>query len=228
MIDTEEADVYINSRNEWYTDAASYWEQIEPTVQGMLGGFGFLTHIDAKGSSSFISEFVASDTDSPPRLDTKKAYCGAGIGRVSETFLLKTFDRVDLVEQNAQFLNTAKANFKENGLDNRVDAYIPLGLQEFSPEEGQYDLIWCQWVLGHLKDDDLVSFFQRCKKGLKPNGMIGVKENIAHQGILIDKEDSSMTRCEEILVEIMHRAGLTIVKQETQSGFPKELFAVKM
>ena len=28
-------------------------------------------------------------------------------------------------------------------------------LQDFTPEEGKYDLIWCQWVLGHLTDGEM-------------------------------------------------------------------------
>ena len=32
--------------------------------------------------------------------------------------------------------------------------------------ECRYDTIWAQWVLLYLTDDDLVSFFERCKKGL--------------------------------------------------------------
>ncbi len=38
-------------------------------------------------------------------------------------------------------------------------------------------MIWVQWVLGHLPDDDFVAFFKRCKLGLAPNGFICVKEN---------------------------------------------------
>jgi protein N-terminal methyltransferase len=46
-----------------------------------------------------------------------------------------------------------------------------------SPTPGRYDVIWVQWVLGHLPDDDFVAFFKRCKLGLAPNGFICVKEN---------------------------------------------------
>lgn len=38
-------------------------------------------------------------------------------------------------------------------------------------------MIWVQWVVGHLTDDDFVAFFQRCRKGLKPDGVIVLKEN---------------------------------------------------
>jgi protein N-terminal methyltransferase len=34
--------------------------------------------------------------------------CGAGIGRITKYLLLRFFDKVDLVEQNASFLDEAK------------------------------------------------------------------------------------------------------------------------
>jgi hypothetical protein len=37
------------------------------------------------------------------------------------------------------------------------------GLQNFTPSQEAYDVIWIQWVLGHLTDDDLVGFLKRCQ-----------------------------------------------------------------
>ena len=37
------------------------------------------------------------------------------------------------------------------------------GLQNFTPSQEAYDVIWIQWVLGHLTDDDLVAFLKRCQ-----------------------------------------------------------------
>jgi protein N-terminal methyltransferase len=69
------------------------------------------------------------------------------------------------------------------------------GLQNFTPEEERYSVIWIQWVIGHLNDDDLVAFFERCRKGLRPGGWIVVKENVILKGnFWIDKEDSSVVR----------------------------------
>ena len=31
--------------------------------------------------------------------------------------------------------------------------FIREGLEGFEPEEGRYDAVWCQWVLGHLPDE---------------------------------------------------------------------------
>lgn len=50
------------------------------------------------------------------------------------------------------------------------------------------------WLHAYDMIDDFVSFFRRCKRALKPNGLIGVKENVTAQGLDIDKEDSSVTR----------------------------------
>lgn len=39
----------------FYTDAADYWSKIPPTVDGMLGGFGYVSHTDIQGSDAFLS-----------------------------------------------------------------------------------------------------------------------------------------------------------------------------
>jgi protein N-terminal methyltransferase len=85
--------------------------------------------------------------------------CGAGIGRITKHLLTKHFMQVDMVEQNKIFLEKARDYLKSN---KRVDNLYCCGLQNFVPEAGQYDVIWCQWVLGHLTDDHLVGFFKRC------------------------------------------------------------------
>ena len=124
----------------------------------MLGGFANLTQIDSRGSLKFIEEFVKPKKgpgggNVKPKLATGLACdCGAGIGRVSKNFLLKVFNKVDLVEQNPKFLDEGRKEFEKDGLNGRIDRYIPLGLQTFAPDEKRYDLIWCQWVLGHLTD----------------------------------------------------------------------------
>ncbi|GMP42180.1 hypothetical protein CsSME_00012002 [Camellia sinensis var. sinensis] len=61
---------------------------------------------------------------------------------------------------------------------------MPNGLIfEFTLEAGRYDVIWVQWCIGHLADDDFVSFFKRAKGGLKLGGFFVLKENIARAKI---------------------------------------------
>lgn len=126
---------------------------VPSTVNGMLGGYEHISQIDAKGTVGFLSHLPRNIT---------VADCGAGIGRVTQTALLKLFKSIDLVEQSSQFLETAKTLLKDvNGI-----SYICTGLQEFMPAQNRYGLIWIQWVAGHLPDDDLVSFLIRCKQSL--------------------------------------------------------------
>lgn len=208
-------------RPRWYETAQNYWSKIEgllshaATAQGMLGGFERIADTDAQGSIRFLARFSGG-----VGLD-----CGAGIGRVTATVLTRLFDTVDLVEQEPKFIEAAKANFAGN---KQVANFYCCGLQNFTPHEGRYSLIWSQWVLGHLPDDDLVAFFIRCKKGLLPDGCIGVKENIAKTELVIDSEDSSCTRPDALLKELFNRAGLDLVAEQLQEGFPSEIFPVKM
>jgi protein N-terminal methyltransferase len=44
----------------------------------------------------------------------------------------------------------------------------------------------------------------------------------------LDEEDSSVTRPEELLKEIFHRAGLEIIRELQQKKMPTKLYPVKM
>ncbi|KAG0735111.1 hypothetical protein G6F57_004674 [Rhizopus arrhizus] len=218
--------VELMKKPEWYSDAQKYWNAVPATVDGMLGGFETIDPIDVKGSISFIKEFVDQNI-----ISTEYACdCGAGIGRVTKNFLLQVpFKRVDLVEQAESFVQQAKSDYLAQEIEQgKVGNVFCQGLQGFTPEEGKYDLIWCQWVLGHLTDEHFINFFKRCIKGLKPNGFIGVKENNASKEALFDDEDSSVTRPNQELKRLFAEAGLNIVKEEVQKGFPAGLFAVRM
>ncbi|KAG1148287.1 hypothetical protein G6F37_003531 [Rhizopus arrhizus] len=218
--------VELMKKPEWYSDAQKYWNAVPATVDGMLGGFETIDPIDVKGSINFIKEFVDQNI-----ISTEYACdCGAGIGRVTKNFLLQVpFKRVDLVEQAESFVQQAKSEYLAQEIEQgKVGNVFCQGLQGFTPEEGKYDLIWCQWVLGHLIDEHFVNFFKRCIKGLKPNGFIGVKENNASKEALFDDEDSSVTRPNQELKRLFAEAGLNIVKEEVQKGFPAGLFAVRM
>lgn len=78
-----------------------------------------------------------------------------------------------------------------------VRSIFNVGLEEWSPVEGiQYDLVWIQWCVGYLTDEQLVAFLMRCRQAFSPEkGMIVVKENISTSGSdYFDTTDSSLTR----------------------------------
>ncbi|RCI04632.1 hypothetical protein CU098_003672, partial [Rhizopus stolonifer] len=215
----------LMKKPEWYSDAQKYWNNVPATLDGMLGGFQTIDPIDVKGSLEFIQEFVDNGSLSPQRA----CDCGAGIGRVTKHFLSQIFETVDLVEQAPNFVEQARSSYLTQEIQSgKVGYLLCQGLQDFAPQPETYDMIWCQWVLGHLTDDHFVDFFKRCIKGLKPNGWIGVKENNASNEALFDEEDSSVTRPNDELKRLFEKAGLKIIKEEKQQGFPAGLFAVRM
>jgi protein N-terminal methyltransferase len=159
MLATEEESNEAMISKSYYTDAAEYWAGVESTDNGMLGlatklitgGFSHLDAPDVLDSTKFIQPFLSSLPSlklacGMYQFDNTKD-CGAGIGRVSQNFLLNHFEQVDLVEQDEKFLNKARDTVFTGELANRVDRFIALGLQDFTPEPERYDLIWCQWYI---------------------------------------------------------------------------------
>nr|SVE79152.1 EOG090X0EJQ [Daphnia lumholtzi] len=207
----------------FYLDAAKYWEQVPPTVDGMLGGLSSISDIDLKGSQRFLNSIYQLD-ECPGK--ERALDGGAGIGRITQGFLMKNFPIVDLVEQDRHFLEEAKKSLKPT---NHRGQFFNIGLQKFTPETCVYDIMWVQWVLGHLTDEDLMSFLKRCKLGLKPRGLIVLKENLTSSGeVEMDNTDSSVTRPHALLVELIKKAGLRIIKEQKQQRFPSDLYEVRM
>lgn len=70
------------------------------------------------------------------------------------------------------------------------------GLEEWRAEEGErYDLVWTQWCVGHVKDDELVAYLVRCGEVLAEGGLVVLKENLSTwDGDIYDEVDSAVTR----------------------------------
>lgn len=223
-IEVEKEEKTVDVRETFYTDAKKYWSTIEPTVDGMLGGFERLNAADVRGSRDYLHSMFRIKPAPRRRVALD---CGAGIGRVTKRILLPEYDRVDAVEQDKKF---ADKIYDFVGQSPKLGEVFNLGLQEFTPEVGKYDLIWTQWVLGHLTDDDLIAFFKRCIKGLSKNGMIIIKENVTATSTQaeIDTNDSSVTRPIMHLKQLIVRSGLRILRVSLQNGFPPGILPVYM
>lgn len=217
----------------WYEKSASYWQTQSASINGMLGGLGNLDKRDAAASRAFLlslrdAQYVETGACA---LDV-----GAGIGRVTGRLLLPLFREVDLLEQNEQYLQRSESflakrqSIAGNGV---VVNRIACGMQQFSADWrdgvllGRFDLIWIQWCIIYLTDDDLVSFLRECQKCLRKNGLICIKDNVAREGFLVDKEDSSVMRSDEYLKSQFVKAGLTVLRETEQVDFPKEIFPVR-
>ncbi|XP_026152429.1 N-terminal Xaa-Pro-Lys N-methyltransferase 1 isoform X2 [Mastacembelus armatus] len=206
----------------FYSNAEDYWKEVPATVDGMLGGYGSISIIDINGSKDFLRKFLG---EGEGKTGTRCALdCGAGIGRITKRLLLPLFSTVDLVDVTQEFLDKAKIHLGEDS--KRVGNYFCSGLQDFAPENGHYDVIWIQWVIGHLTDEHLVKFLQRCQKALRPNGLIVIKDNVSYEGVVPDEVDSSICRDLAIVRSLVAKAGLRIIHEEQQMNFPKEIYQV--
>ena len=243
------ADSYIS-----HQDATAYWNTQQASVSGMLGGLPQVSRTDIQGSKNFFAKLhrrsktldrrnrqdnrvVDSAQPDNNALESPNAQgdefavdravdCGAGIGRITLNFLSTIAHTTDIVEPISRFTdNVTTSSASENG---RVGRIYNLGLQEWDPASQEYDLMWHQWCLGQLTDEELVSYFYRAKQGLRENGWIVVKENVASGEDEFDDADSSVTRALAKWRSLFRESGLVAPFEEVQRGFPKGLFEVRM
>ncbi|QRV85946.1 AdoMet-dependent proline di-methyltransferase [Ceratobasidium sp. AG-Ba] len=197
-----------------------------------------------------------------PRRRVRALDVGAGIGRVTASVLLPLVDDVVLVEPAEHFISravqdsskwkgipnlTKSVTFVRSPLQSFDPAIVPRGHRagrSYNPSEPEtgYDVIWCQWCLGHLTDDDLISFFKRSQAVLREPedpqrpqgaGVIIVKENTTEDDeggdpvTVYADDDSSVTRSDAAWKLVFKRAGLMLMKEEVQKGLPEGLLEVK-
>uniref|UniRef100_A0A8D1FUT6 N-terminal Xaa-Pro-Lys N-methyltransferase 1 n=1 Tax=Sus scrofa TaxID=9823 RepID=A0A8D1FUT6_PIG len=213
----------INGEMQFYARAKLFYQEVPATEEGMMGNFIELSDPDIEASQEFLRKFVGG----PGRAGTDCALdCGSGIGRVSKHVLLPVFNTVELVDMMESFLLEAQNYLQVKG--DKVESYHCQSLQEFTPPLGRYDVIWIQWVSGYLTDKDLLAFLCRCRDGLKENGIIILKDNVAREGCIFDLSDSSVTRDMDIFRSLFRKSGLVVLGQKKQEGFPEQCIPVWM
>ncbi|KAK4185175.1 hypothetical protein QBC35DRAFT_454532 [Podospora australis] len=206
---SENVDSLINK-----DDGLKYWESIDADVNGMLGGFPHISRVDLQGSRNFLAK-LGIGSKPGKRVAARALEGGAGIGRITQGLLLDGIAKeVDVIEPIAKF--TASLQGKPG-----VKTIHNMGLEEWQPtEDTKYDLIWIQWCVGHLTDEQLVQFLKRCTSALNPDGVIVVKENNSTMGgDDFDALDSSVTREDISFRNLFKEAGLRLVQVELQKGF---------
>lgn len=242
-------------KEDWYGKAEDWWadpDKAPATVDGVLGGFEELSPVDVKESAQFLTDLKtlrpafgatapsSSSAASGLATETRALDGGAGIGRVAKLLLAQFFDKVDLVEGNRRLLDAAPEYMAvlEGGQKRRnprMGSLFCATLQDIVPERQAYDCIWVQWVVIYLTDVDFVRFLRRCAEGLRPGGLIVIKENVLgdtpkHHGrdFLLDKEDSSLTRSKPYMQHIFKEAGLRVFLEEAQQDWHPSMLPVAM
>mmetsp|Transcript_14923 Transcript_14923/g.12398 ORF Transcript_14923/g.12398 Transcript_14923/m.12398 type:complete len:184 (+) Transcript_14923:36-587(+) len=129
--------------DKWYGKAVSYWENQPSSDDGVLQGFAGLSPTDVMGSLKFLDTIERRVPNSP--MFHTVADCGAGIGRVTREVLTQKFQIIDLVEPCANLLETAKNTLTPAATaPSRIEKFIQLGVQDFDPELGRYELWNCR------------------------------------------------------------------------------------
>lgn len=213
----------------WYKKSEAYWKTQSPSLPGMLGGLDKLHKRDIAASKRFLR---GVKPEYGRVLDV-----GAGIGRVTKALLAPLFEKVDMLEQSEEYMKESEEYLKDVG--NVGERYV-CGMQEFRSEgfvtrrgvewserTNMYDVIWVQWCVIYLTDDDFVEFFVELFKCLKDGGVICVKDNVAKKGFLVDKEDSSVMRCDAYMKYLFAKAGLHPFKAARQNDFPSHIYPVR-
>lgn len=141
----------------------------------------FVAEAYARGRASATATFDSAGTGVPA--ESRALWKGLADASKSVTFVRDTLQGFDPTR--------APEPPKIKG---RV-GYVPSAGEA---EEG-YDVVWCQWCLGHLNDADLVAFLRKCKTALRnpKRSIVIVKENLCageEATTIFDTDDSTLTR----------------------------------
>lgn len=209
------------NKEQWYDKTKEYWKSSENTVQGVLCGNDNVHASDVKTSCELLEGFIKTGKLIPKRVID----CGAGIGRVTSDVLIKYFEECDIVEQDEKFVETCKNNFKD---EPKVKDIYQHSLQNFEFKK-KYNVIWIQWCLENLEDNDLTDFLIKCKSNLEKDGMVIIKENIVTRGtIFLQRDDYSKIRSDIIFKKLIEKSELKIYKHFHHPNWPKDLLKVSV
>lgn len=226
-------------KSNWYRKSTSYWSTQEATLVGMLGGLDKLSDRDLRMSEAFL-DLLQRRHGLKTGEDCHCVDVGAGIGRITKSLLLPRFGAVDMLEQNALYLQESVSYIGSSTLGSGVvERRMPVGMQDFSVVDAEtgassrerWNLVWIQWVIIYLTDDDFVSFIRKLLQCLAAGGIICVKDNIAPRGkkngFVFDKSDSSIMRGDKYMKALFAKAGVVVVSEAVQHDFPSDTFPVK-
>ena len=159
-----------NEKVNWYKKREAHWASKEPVLLSVVGGFEKSHLPDVKCSCELLNGLILTKQLNPGNaLDL-----AAGIGRVTEFVLSNFFKEIDLVEKDKKFIDKCKVKFSSN---DKIKKIYMESLENFKFER-KYDLIWMQWCLENLEDEDLEPFIKKCYDNLNEDGIIIVKENL--------------------------------------------------
>ena len=202
-------------KNKEYEKIKNHWKVQESSIKGVLNGFEDLNKPDIEFSIKLLNYLKEKKIIK----NNKKALdCASGIGRVTELVLVNFYDKIDLFEQEDNFINKMKDKFFNN---NQIGLIEKNTLQNFK-FDCNYDLIWIQWCLENLNKNDIIVFLLKCKNNLSKNGLIIIKENCLLKKKSFLANDLSIQRNEKFYLSIFKKCKFKIIKKGKNENWPKE------
>lgn len=134
--------------------------------------------------------------------------CQDSLVMVPQTPASKRWKGIAEKTKSVTFLQGALQQFDPSRPESHTSRLGCLGYD--GETDNCFDVIWCQWCLGHLDDEGLASFFQRAKSSLRSvsESLIVVKENLCRNEseggprTVYDEQDSSLTRSGVCFVQL--------------------------
>lgn len=238
-------------RDEFYDANDRYWAN---------GGYGGLTddeamigdtggEADGEEGLAFLDRLLerqrvaaqSSNNIKSKRRDTNTTVAidlGAGVGRVTKMILLKRYDEIRLVEGNEAYSKRSKLYLGRKRANRCI--FTNCLLQDITPDQvmewGQSaDLMWLQWTLQYLTDDDAIDCLRILSGGLiEDRGVLVVKENRPYGNAREDRfqmdtpggenKRYDITRPDAHHRLIFHRAGLRI--EHVEEGVETNTYAL--
>ncbi|CAE7565630.1 nol10 [Symbiodinium sp. CCMP2456] len=209
LLQGQQRDKFYKVNENWWVKGYEGRVSLEGTMIGDEA-----SQEDVQHSQDFLRKALEGMLDDPcSALD-----CGAGIGRVTKAVLLPAVTgSVTLVDQSERWLQTAKKY-----LECEADRchFIQCRLETYRPSSS-FDVIWIQWTLQYLTDEDVVHLLQNLSAGLTSQGVIVLKENNMSQDSFSFHMDTpgkegrfDMTRSPKHLHVLVELAGLRVTHME--------------
>jgi protein N-terminal methyltransferase len=206
---------------QYYNETKKYWIRRLPTLRNMMNGYDRIAEADIQQSQLVLNHLLERNLTGDRKLALD---CGCGIGRITKDLLLKNFDYVEMLDFNNAFIDDAKKNYLSSQEVSRVSRFHAANLEDFIPEENKYDCIWIQWVLEYMTDADVIEFFKRIKKSLKPKGICFIKESVLlEDGNFYSINTGGHLRTRQMFINLVRKSKMDFIIDAPADNMPADL-----
>jgi len=168
--------VQEENKNEWYAANLLWWES---GYGGTTDDEAMIGDCDGESDALIGLEFLDKVLKKRPLTKISSALdCGAGVGRITKFILSKRcHGNITLIEANMHWSERSRVYLGRKRAANCqfINANL-LDLSRHIPVKSM-DLIWIQWCLQYLTDNDAIQVLATVQQCLTQHGIIIIKEN---------------------------------------------------